>query len=85
MPIFLCIPTLVVRNNPNTPTHNEYRADSIQLSKSTWDEQPVEDISIFTCICVYVFIYVIICVTPSGQTKNDSDLEFGTHTPIDLI
>ena len=26
------------------------------LSKSTWGEQPVEDILIFTCICGYVFI-----------------------------
>ena len=25
------------------------------------------------------------CVTPPGQTKNDTDLKFGTHTPIDLI
>ena len=28
---------------------------------------------------------VFICVTPPGQTKNDKDLKFGTHTPIDLI
>ena len=26
-----------------------------------------------------------ICVTPPGQTNNDTDLKFGTHTPIDLI
>ena len=24
-------------------------------------------------------------VTPPGQSKNDTDLKFGTHTPIDLI
>ena len=30
------------------------------LSKSTWAEQPVEDFSNFTCICVYVFIYVFV-------------------------
>ena len=24
-------------------------------------------------------------VTSPGQTKNDTDLKFGTHTPIDLI
>ena len=34
---------------------------------------------------VFVCIYLCICVTPSGQTKNDTDLEFGTHTPVDLI
>ena len=28
------------------------------LSKSTWGEQPVEDIPIFTCICVYVYICI---------------------------
>ena len=28
---------------------------------------------------------VFMCVTPRGQTKNDTDLKFGTHTPIDLI
>ena len=30
-------------------------------------------------------VFVCICVTPPGQTKNDTDLKFGTHTPIDLI
>ena len=48
-------------------------------------EQPVKDIPNFPCIRVYLFIYVCICVTPPGQTKNDTDLKFGTHTPIDLI
>ena len=33
------------------------------------------------CVC----IYVCICVTSSGQTKSDTDLKFGTHTPLDLI
>ena len=28
-------------------------------------------------------MYVFICVTPPGQTKNDTDLKFGTHTPLD--
>ena len=40
-------------------------------------------------LCMYVFIYLCIylfnCVTSPGQTKNDTDLKFGTHTPIDLI
>ena len=27
-------------------------------SKSTWSEQLVEDILVFTCKCVYLFIYV---------------------------
>ena len=38
---------------------------------------------VYACICV--FIYVCICVTPPGQTKNDTDLKFVTHSPIDLI
>ena len=33
---------------------------------------------------VYVCIYLCICVTSLGQTKNDTDLKFGTHTPIDF-
>ena len=52
-------------------------------------EQPVEDIPNFTCICVNafvcLFIYLFVCVTSPGQTKNGTDLKFGTHTPIDLI
>ena len=52
-------------------------------------EQPVKDIPNFTCIRVYLFIYVcvylFICDTSLGQTKNDTDMKFGTHTPIDLI
>ena len=55
------------------------------LSKSTLGKQSVEDIPNFTCICVYVFICVFICVTPPGQMKNDTDLKFSTHTPIALI
>ena len=34
---------------------------------------------------MYVCIYLFVCVTPPGRTKNDTDLKFGTHTPIDLI
>ena len=52
------------------------------LSQSTWGEQPVEDIPNFTCI--YVFIYVFVSRL-HGQMKNDTDLKFGTHTPIDLV
>ena len=29
-------------------------------------------------------MYLCMCVTPPGQTKNDTDLKFGTHTTIDL-
>ena len=54
-------------------------------SKSTWGKQPVEDVSIFKCICVYVSIYVFTCVAPPGLTKNETDLKFGTHTPLDNI
>ena len=57
----------------------------IEKSKSSWGEQPVEDIRKFTCIFVYVCIYVFMCVTSPGQTKNDTDLKLGTHTPIDPI
>ena len=32
------------------------------------------------CVFIYGCIYAW-----SGQTKNDTDLEFGTHTPIELI
>ena len=32
-----------------------------------------------------VFVYVFICVTSPGHTNNDTDLKFGTHTPIDFI
>ena len=38
---------------------------------------------VYVCICV--FIYLCNCVTPPSQTKKDTDLKFGTHTPIDLI
>ena len=30
------------------------------------------------CLCVG-------CTGPPGQTKNDTDLKFGTHTPLDHI
>ena len=53
----------------------------IWLSKSTWGEHLVEDIPNFTCIFVYVFI----CATSPGQTNNNTDLIFCTHTGIDLI
>ena len=57
----------------------------LELSKSTWGEQPVEDILIFACISLYLFLYVLMYVTPPDQTKNDTDPQFGTHTPIDHI
>ena len=37
------------------------------------------------CVFMGVFIYVFMCVTPPGQTKNDTYLKFGAHTSIDLI
>ena len=40
---------------------------------------------IFLISLVYVFIYICMCVTSPGQTKNETYLKFGTHTPIDLI
>ena len=47
------------------------------------------DILKFTCICVcvcmYLCMYLFVCVTSPGHTNNDTDLKFGTHTPIDLI
>ena len=40
----------------------------------------------YLCFFVYVvFVYVFICLTSPGPTKNDTDLIFGTHTRIDLI
>ena len=53
-------------------------------SKSTWGEQPFEDIPNFTCICVYLFIYVFVSRL-HGQMKNDTDLKFGTHPPLDYL
>ena len=46
------------------------------LSKSKWGKQPVEDIPIFTCICVCCFVGLM-----GPNEKNDTDLKFGTHTP----
>ena len=34
---------------------------------------------------VYVCRAVFFCVTPPGQTKNDTDLKFSIHTPLDHI
>ena len=34
---------------------------------------------------ICVFVYVFMCVTSPGHTNKDTDLKFGTHTPIDLI
>ena len=39
----------------------------------------------FTRICVCLYMYLFIFVKSPGQTKNDTDLKFGTYTPIDLI
>ena len=35
---------------------------------------------VYVCVCVYLFV----CFLPPVYT-NDTDLIFGTHTPIDLI
>ena len=36
-------------------------------------------------IFLYSLVYVCMCVTPTGQTKNDTGLNFGTHTPLNHI
>ena len=36
-------------------------------------------------VCFLLFSLINVCVTPPGQTKNDTDRKFDTHTPIDLI
>ena len=50
-------------------------------SKSTWGEQPVEDIPIFTC----KYVGLLICTGAPGQTKKDTDLKFGTRTFLEHI
>ena len=32
------------------------------------------------CLCIYLFVSRLLT-----RRKNDTDLKFGTHTPIDLI
>ena len=32
-------------------------------------------------VLIMSVIDVCVCVTPPGHTKNDTDLNFGTHTP----
>ena len=35
---------------------------------------------------VFSFIHIYMCCKgPPGQTKNGTDLKFGTHTPLDYI
>ena len=34
---------------------------------------------------LHVCVRIYLCVKPPGQTKNDTDLKFGTHTPLDHI
>ena len=45
-----CRVTWIFRISPRLPC----------LSKSTWGEQPVEDISKFKCICAYLFMYLFV-------------------------
>ena len=37
----------------------------------------------------YLHVYILVCgwvvVTPQDQTKNDTDLKFGTQIPLDHI
>ena len=33
----------------------------------------------------HLYMYLFICVTPPGQTKKNTDLEFGTHTPLAYV
>ena len=36
-------------------------------------------IYLYMCVC----IHLCMCATPPGQTKNDRNRKFGTHTPLD--
>ena len=73
---------------PNYPHWNQkyqnsrsfrFSAMKFVFSKSAWGEQAVEDIHIFTCEWVSGFV----CTGPPGQTKYDTGMKFGTHTPLD--
>ena len=47
----------------------------VSLSKSTWDEQPLEDIPKFTRICVYLFMYLFIYVFLSRLMANRNTIQ----------
>ena len=58
----------------------------LEIPKYTLGEQPVEDILNFTCIYVYLCMYLFVLrLLAKQKTSYDTDLKFGTHTPIDLI
>ena len=67
----------------------EYSTDQLKYytywikfaSKSTWGEQPVEDIPIFTCKYVGLSIFT----GAPGQYEKDTDLKFGTRTFLEHI
>ena len=40
---------------------------------------------LYMCVCFYLFVHLFMCVTPPGQTKNYTDLKFGTDTLLDHI
>ena len=55
-------------------------------NEEVWDYQNPREASsrsrIFLISLVYLCMYLFNCVTPPGQTKNDTELKFGTHTPM---
>ena len=40
---------------------------------------------LYMCVCFYLFVYLFMCVTPPNQTKNYTDLKFGTDPLLDQI
>ena len=42
-------------------------------------------IHLYMCVCNHLYVYLFMCVTPPGQTKNDTDLKFSTHALLDHI
>ena len=48
----------------------------LSLSKSTWGEQPVQDIPNFTCICVYLFASRLLAKRKTIQTWNLSHMPY---------
>ena len=38
---------------------------------------------VFLYLLVYIFVALLVCPAPSGQTKNGTDLKFCIHPPLD--
>ena len=65
------------------PSKRIYKAIEEICRKSTWHGRSSRLAAVRVIFSlVYVCIYY---VTPPRQTKNNIDLKFGTHTPIDFI